>query len=178
MYDDQKLENNADFAATPWKVPVYRKDKQFWEQTGTIDHKTEIVVINQELEMPSRKYSTSRCTGYLHVICLDTGKDCWLDVGNYVNSPYWNEGLTEAQKAGYCIASFRQVSDYYPVTKGNKKADLEEGTLVLLPVSSKVYGSSPDKDNNPVPGIVFKQWSVSFGGETVWFNEADLSLTY
>lgn len=178
VYEDQKLDKTDAFSKTPWTIPVYQKDKQFWEQAGTIDHKTEIVVIGQELEMPKRSYSTSRCSGYLHVIRMDTGEACWLNVENYVNSPYWDNSLTRAQEKGYCIATFKQVSDYYPVTKGNEKTELEDGTLVLLPMRSKEYGSSPDKNNNSVPGIVFKQWRVSYGGVTVWFNEADLTLTY
>lgn len=178
VYEDQKLDKTDAFSKTPWAIPVYQKDKQFWEQAGTIDHKTEIVVIGQELEMPKRSYSTSRCSGYLHVIRMDTGEACWLNVENYVNSPYWDNSLTRAQEKGYCIATFKQVSDYYPVTKGNEKTELEDGTLVLLPMRSKEYGSSPDKNNNSVPGIVFKQWRVSYGGVTVWFNEADLTLTY
>ena len=177
-YEDQKLEKNSAFSTTPWKIPVYQKDKQFWAETGTIDHKTEVVVIGQELEMPKKKYSTSRCTGYLHVIRMDTGDDCWLNVENFVTSAYWDSSLTSAQEKGYCIATFKQVSDYYPVTKGNKKTELEDGTLVLLPMRSKEYGTSPDKTNNPVPGIVFKQWRVSYGGVTVWFNADDLTLTY
>ena len=178
MYEDQKLEKTDAFSKTPWTIPVYQKDKQFWEETGTIDHKTEIVVIGQELEMPKRSYSTSRCSGYLHVIRMDSGEACWLNVDNYVNSPYWEKSLTNAQEKGYCIATFKQVSDYYPVTKGNEKAELEDGTLVLLVMRSKASGTSPDKTNNTIPGIVFKQWKVSYGGVTVWFNASDLTLTY
>lgn len=178
VYEDQLLEKDPAFSATPWKIPVYRKDKQFWEEAGTIDHKTEVVVIGQQLEMPKRTSRTARCSGYLHVIRMDTGEDCWLDVENYVSSPYWEKGLTDALESGYCIATFRQVSDYYPVTNGNKKAELEDGTLVLLPMAYKLRGSSPDKENNPVPGVVFRQWEVSYGGLTVWFNNQDLTLTY
>ena len=64
------------------------------------------------------------------------------------------------------------------MTKGNEKTELEDGTKVLLPMKTKVSGSSPDKTNNPVGGIVFKEWKYSFGGVTVWFNEKDLELTY
>lgn len=121
VYENQKLDKTDAFSKTPWTIPVYQKDKQFWEQAGTIEHKTEIVVIGQELEMPKRSYSTSRCSGYLHVIRMDTGETCWLNVENYVNSPYWDNSLTRALEKGYCIATFKQVSDYYPVTKGNEK---------------------------------------------------------
>ena len=178
VYEDQKLEKTDAFTKTPWAIPVYQKDKQFWEKTGTIDHKTEVVVIGQELTMPKSTYKTARCSGYLHIIRMDTGEECWLDVANYVSTPYWESDLTSAQEKGYCIATFKQVSDYYPVTKGNEKTELEDGTLVLLPMRSKASGTSPDKTNNTIPGIVFKQWRVSYGGVTVWFNAADLTLTY
>ncbi len=179
VYDEQKLKYNNDFASTPWTVPVYRKDKQFWEEAGTMDHKAEVVVIGQELEMPSsRRYSSSRCSGYLRVLRVDTGEVCWLNIDNYVSSPYWEKSLTEAQESGYCIATFKQVSDYYPVTGGNEKVELEDGMKVLVPVRWSEYGTSPDKENNPVPCIVFKQWLISYGGVTVWFNEKDLTLTY
>lgn len=178
VYEDQNMEKDSNFGKTPWKVPVYQKDKQFWEEAGTIDHKTEVVVIGQELEMPKRTYSTSRCTGYLHIIRMDTGEACWLNVENFVTTPYWERSLTGAMEKGYCIATFKQVSDYYPVTKGKEKTALDDGTLVLLPMKSKNYASSPDKTNNPIVGVVFKEWKYGFGGVNVFFNEADLTLTY
>ena len=97
---------------------------------------------------------------------------------DFITDPYWTGILKYAQEAGCCIATFSQISDYYPVTKGNEKAALEDGTLVLLPMKSKVFATSPDKTNNSIPGIVFKQWQNGFGGVTVWFNEKDLTLTY
>ena len=176
VYSGEKLEKNANFGTTPWKIAVYRKDRQFWEENGEIDHKSEVVVIGSALEKPSR-YS-SRYKGYLRVIRMDTGTDCWIDVQNFVTAPYWIKSLTDAQAEGYCIAEFRQVSDYYPVTGGNEKTELEDGTLILLPVRSKVSTSSPDKTNNSVPAVVFKEWKYGFGGVTVYFNESDLTLIY
>ena len=178
VYDDEDLDKNAEFSKTPWTIPVYKKDKQFWEEAGTINHKTKVVVIGQELEKPTRSYSTSKWKGYLHVIRLDTGKDCYLKAVNFATSAYWEKGLTDAIEKGYCIAEFKQVSDYYPVTKGMEKTELEDGTMVLLQMKSLVYSTSPDKKNNPVAGIVFKDWKYGFGGVTVFFNEADLTLTY
>ena len=86
--------------------------------------------------------------------------------------------LVQRDGKGYCIASFKQVSDYYPVTKGKEKTVLDDGMLVLLPMKSKNYSSSPDKTNNPIVGIVFKEWKYGFGGVDVFFNEADLTLIY
>ena len=178
VYDDENLDKKADFSKTPWLIPIYQKDKQFWQETGTIPHKTKIVVVEQELEKPTRSYSTSKWKGYLHVIRLDTGEDFYLKAVNFSTSAYWDKGLTDAIEKGYCIAEFRQVSDYYPVTKGKEKTELEDGTMILLQMKSLVYSSSPDKKNNPIAGIVFKDWKYGFGGVTVFFNEADLTLTY
>ena len=109
---------------------------------------------------------------------MDTGEACWLNVENFVTSPYWEKSLTSAMEKGYCIARFKQVSDFYPVTKGKDKTALDDGTLILLPMKSKSYSSSPDKTNNPIVGIVFKEWKYGFGGVDVFFNEADLTLIY
>ncbi len=177
-YEGQKLEKNASFGNTPWSVPVYRKDKQFWEEAGTIGHKTMVVVIGQEIEKGKQSYGSTRYTGYLHVIRTDTGEDCWLDIYNFVSTPYWEESLAGAREIGYCIATFRQMSDYYPVTSGKTKTVLDDGIKVLLPVKSKIFETSPDKTNNPIAGIVFKEWRNGFGGVTVFFNEEDLTLVY
>ena len=47
-----------------------------------------------------------------------------------------------------------------------------------MPMKSTVYASSPDKENNPILGIVFKEWKYGYGGVNVFFNESDLTLTY
>ena len=35
-----------------------------------------------------------------------------------------------------------------------------------------------DKENNPIVGIVFKEWQYGYGGVNVFFNADDLILTY
>lgn len=174
VWTGEGLDKNASFSETPWTVPVYQPDKQFWAETGSIPHKTQVVVIGQKLEKKSYK----QYEGYLQVIRMDTKEPCWLKVEHFITDPYWEKSLTRAIEEGYCIATFNQVSNYYPVTKGNEKADLPDGTLVLLPPKTSVHGSSPDKTNNSVGGIVFKEWAKGYGGVTVWFNEKDLTLSY
>ena len=175
--ENQNLEKSSTFSATPWMIPVYRKDKQFWEETGTVDHKTKVVVIDQELEKPrtSSKYSVWK--GYLHVIRLDDLTDCYIDVTNFVAKDYWNEELSKALGKGCLIAEFKQVSDFYPVSKGKEKVALEDGFKVLIPQST-TSPTSPDKTNNPIPACVFQEWKYGFGGVVVFFNEQDLTLIY
>ena len=45
-------------------------------------------------------------------------------------------------------------------------------------MKSAVYASSPDKENNPILGIIFKEWKSGYGGVNVFFNEKDLTVTY
>ena len=168
------LDKNASFSETPWTVPVYQPDKQFWAETGTIPHKTQVVVIGQKLEKKSYK----QYEGYLQVIRMDTKEACWLKVEHFITDPYWEKSLTRAIEEGYCIATFNQICNYYPVTKGNEKADLPDCTLVLLQPKNSIHGSSPDKTINSVGGIVFKELAKGYGSVTVWFNEKDLTLSY
>jgi len=35
-----------------------------------------------------------------------------------------------------------------------------------------------NKENNPILGIVFKEWKYGYGGVNVFFNEKDLTVTY
>lgn len=178
VYENQRLDKSADFTKTPWKIPVYQKDKQFWQENGTIDHKTMIVVLEQQLEKLSNSSYNTRYKGYLHIIRLDTNESCYIDVTNFVTSEYWTTDLSSAIEQGYCIATFKQVSDFYPITHGGDKAELDDGMKVLLPAAGTHYYSSPDKANNPIPGIVFKDWKYGFGGVFVFFNLADLSPCY
>lgn len=170
--EDQRLEKRSTFTETPWTIPVYQQDKQFWQESGTITHKTKVVVVDQELERNGDYYYK----GYLHVIRMDTKEACYLNVKNFVTSSYWEKTLTEIAGTGYSIAEFRQVSDYYPVSGGGDKVALEDGFQVLIPGRS--YSKGPDKDNNPIPAYVFKEWKYGFGEVLVYFNSEDLKLVY
>lgn len=174
VYKSEKIDDRGAFLETPWQVPVYQPDKQFWAEAGTIPHKTQVAVIGQKLE----KKTSKQYQGYLQVIRMDTEEACWLKVENFITEPYWEMKMSRATEDGYCLAAFRQVSNYYPVTHGNRKAELEDGTLVLLPLQGTVSSSSPDKTNNSICGIVCRKNSNRYQTETVWFNEADLTLTY
>ena len=174
VYRDEKIDERGAFLETPWQVPVYQPDKQFWAEAGTAPHKTQVVVIGQKLE----KKSSKQYQGYLQVIRMDTEEACWLKVENFVTEPYWEKRMSQAAADGYCLATFKQVSNYYPVTYGNKKAELEDGTLVLLPLKGTVSASSPDKINNSICGIVFRQKNNRYQNETIFFNEADLTMSY
>ena len=75
----------------------------------------------------------------------------------------------------------RDVFDEMDETVTDLESDgdeLADGTQVLLQVESNLTGSSPDKKNNPVGGLVFTEGKKGSSAVTVWFNEADLTLSY
>ena len=174
VHKNENIDDRGAFLETPWQVPVYQPDKQFWAEAGTISHKTQVVVIGQKLE----KKTSKQYQGYLQIIRMDTEETCWLKVENFVTEPYWEMNLSRATEDGYCLATFNQISNYYPVTHGNRKAELKDGTTVLLPLKSTVISSSPDRTNNSICGIFCMQKNNRYQTETVWFNEADLTLSY
>ena len=174
-YDDYELAHTDDFPSSPWYVPIYEKDKQFYTEIGTVEHKTEVIVKDQELEHEGH----GAYSGYLLVESIETGDSFYIDVGNFLTKPYWTYSPNEAVKVGYYIAELNQVSDYYPVSLDNEKVELEDGTLVLVTGRTGTYGRGRvDNDTHPIEGIVFKQWKYGYGSSTVYFTAADLTVIY
>lgn len=161
---------------TPWQVPIYEKDKQFFEQAGTIDHKTEVLVLSQDLKHEGR----GRYSGYLTVRELKSNHEYLLDVSNFITKPYWEEtDLIEAVKTGNFLAKYHPVSDYYPVTKSNEKVELEDGFTVLVRgLTGTFWKGGPDRDITQLECIVFKEWKYGYGDVIVYFNKDDLELIY
>lgn len=174
VYTEEKLDQNGAFLTTPWEVPAYQPDKQFWAQDGTVPHKTQVVVLGQKLEEKTNK----KYTGYVQVIRMDTEEVCWLKVENFITEPYWEKSLSRAVEDGYALATFTQKSNYYPVTAGNKKYELEDGAKVFLPIAGTTYHGSPDKVHNGIAGIVYRENGKGHRTDMVFFNLEDLELTY
>lgn len=175
-YADTKIKKTDKFSNTPWEVPIYEKDKQFYIECGYVDHKTEVIVKSQELEHEGY----GAYSGYLTVERADTGEELCIDVGNFITNPYWMlEDKVEAAADGYYIAEFNQISDYYPVNKSGEKVDLEDGFVVLVTGKTGLYGrNGPDNSTNQIEAEVFKEWKYGYGGVSVFFNEKDLTIVY
>lgn len=172
---DYKYSSDDDALEPPWSVSIYEKDKQFYNEVGTIEHKTEVVVLSQELHHEG----FGNYSGYLTVEDTKTSEEYILDVSNFITKPYWTYDIYEAAKVGDCIAEFNQVSDYYPVDRDNEKVVLDDGFSVLVTGTTGTYGKGgPDKSTNQIEAIVFKEWTYGYGGVSVFFNAEDLTLTY
>ena len=157
-----------------WQVPIYQKDKQFYEEVGKIGHKTKVLVLEQELEHSHHGYYK----GYLLVKDVDTEKTFYISVYNFITVPYWEyTDLLEATVVGEYIAEFNQNSDYYPVNKNGKKVELTDGTKVLVTGKTGTM-RDVDNDTHPIEATVYKEWEYGYGGVTVYFAAEDLSIVY
>ena len=168
--------DNEEYLSGNWFVPTYEKDKQFYNEIGTIAHKTEVLVLSQELEHEGY----GRYSGYLTVEDTATKEPYIIDVYNFISKPYWTyDDLLLAVSVGHFVAEFNQVSDYYPVNKSNEKVELEDGTIVHVIGKTGTYGKNgPDDETNQIEAIVFKEWKYGYGGVSVFFNVDDLTLVY
>ena len=171
-----KIENTDQFEdESLWTVPTYRKDKQFWEETGSLPHKTEVIVREQNLK--HEKYGNY--SGYLLVEKTDDGSQYYIDVKNFITKPYWTyqNDLREAALTGDFVARYNQVSDYYPVDSGADKLEIPDGTAVLV-TGVTGTGGKFNRDETGIEAIVWKQWRNGYGGVKCHFNEKDLTITY
>lgn len=157
-----------------WQVPIYQKDKQFYEEFGKIAHKTKVLVLEQELEHSGYGYYK----GYLLVKNIETEETFYINVENFINTPYWEyTDLCEATDFGNYIAEFNQKSDYYPVDKKGKKVELTDGTKVLVTGRTGTR-RNVDNDTHPIEAAVYKEWKHGYGAVMVYFTSEDLSIAY
>ena len=165
------------FASSPWVLPVYERNGKRWKVTGDIQHKTPVLVTDQQIkEGQGHKY-----TGHLQVIRLDTGEQVWIDVTQFVTVPYWSMSLERAVDYGYCIAVYSGKSGVAPVDRKGTRGKLAEDTRVLMcdPLFSLHY-LSPDRENNPLLGIIFRDGETegTYYRTFLFFNPEDLTLVY
>ncbi len=165
------------FASSPWVLPVYERNGQRWKAAGDIQHKTPVLVTDQCLkEGRGHKFA-----GYLRVVRLDSGEPAWIDVTQFVTVPYWTMDLEDAVGCGYCIAVYSDRSGIAPVDRKGTRGTLAADTRVLMcdPLFSLHY-ISPDKGNNPLLGIVFRDGETegTYYRTFLFFSPADLTLIY
>lgn len=158
-----------------WSVPVYEKDKQFWNPVGTMPHKTEVVVRKQYL----KHEGYGAYSGYLLVEQTESGEQNYIDVSNFITKPYWTyqNDLKTAAVTGIFVAEYKQMSDYYPVDSGGKKLLIPDGSIVLV---TGITGSTrrANSSETDITAIVWKEWLYGYGGVTCYFNHEDLKIVY
>lgn len=170
-YDEQDdLATHLKYTYTPWQVPTYTRDKQFWSKSDeTINHKEPIVVREQFLVHEGY----DNYSGYLKVERSSDGRQFFINVRNFVVEPYWlKKDLVEALKGGCVIVTYHQRSNFYPVSGGNKKAEVPDGLNLLATGLTGIRGKGfVDGSTNQI--------AVSLSPEVrIFFNKDDLTLSY
>ena len=156
--------------AEEWTVPKYVKDKQFWNEDGSIPNGTEVIVREQALE---NKNLYGKYKGYLLVERTDTKEQCYIDVENFVTRPYWTYVVDEAVKTGDFVAEFNQKSDYYPVDDSGKKLEISDGTRVLVTGTPMSTGTIKPKET----GITAYIW-MDGKSRKCFINSQDLTIVW
>ena len=164
------------FTQVPWQLPAYKPDGDGWQVAGAVQHKTPVLVVSQKLrEEKGHKYA-----GYLQVVRLDTMAVTWIDVEQFVTVPYWTLELKEAVNYGFCIAVYKDRSRYEPMDKRKHHGMLPEGLRILMCDTRTARYHSPDKERNPMLGIVFRSAEARdmYYRSFLFFNLEDLTLVY
>ena len=169
---DTELTKAGAFFNTPWLVPTYVPDKQFWNQTDTfLEHKTIVAVKEQKLA--HRGYGNY--DGYLLVVRESDNAEFYIDVGNFITKPYWTySNADKSSSVGKCIAVYHQVSNFYPVSRDGKKREIDNGQQVLI-LNHTDFGADNNRENK-VHALVWKDGDEY--GFDAYFNYADLKVIY
>lgn len=167
-YNEKSIKGNENFSSDKWMIPTYEKDKQFWNESGEVEHKTSVTVLDQELKHEGHGFYS----GYL-LVKTEEEKEYYIEIHNYVLDPYWElKSLYEMAQKGMYVAEFKQSSEYYPVFEYGEKVELDDGAVILV-VGTTHFAKNTVKD--AIEGIVYKQWEYGNGGVSVFFSPEDLT---
>ena len=169
------LGHSNDFDDTNlWVIPTYVPDKQFYEKTDVVvQHRTPVTVLEQDVKHSG--YGVYE--GYLLVKNLNDGSQFYIDTINYEEDPYWTytgKDLEKAALTGPYLATFNQVSNYYPTVTGESKTELENGTVVLVTITSGTSRTFSNASKEWVWGFV-KGFHEPYG---INVNVDDLTIIY
>ena len=170
-HENSALVEDYSYLDTPWQVPTYERDKQFWTKTDvTIDHKTPIVVREQFIERDKR-YDPYE--GYLRVERLSDGAQFYIDVDNFVIKAYWdNRDVLEAVKGGGVLVEYHQRSEYWPVTSNDQKKVPPEGSIFFARSTIGMMGKGWVQSSRHQ----ISAFNADYG--SICFNKADLTIIY
>ena len=173
--NDPEMSKFSVFDKAYWVVPEYTLKDGNLVTTGSIPHKTPLVVTEQKLEADGN----GGCTGLLQVIRLDVARECLIDVSCFVTLPYWSLPIREVSEYGCCIAVYRETPGEGPRDAEGKAFTIRDGTRVLIPFDNGEYAANPVNETLNVRGIVFRETeNGQITPVTVCFRETDLVLNY
>ena len=129
-----------DWLSGSWYATTYARDKQFYQPIGTVAHKTAVVVIDQDLTADRHSYD-----GFLLVEQIDTGEQFYISVVDFVAEPYWEDvDINNLYYSHPYLAVYSQHSDYWPVDRNGRKANLADGEVVFISGYTSWGGIDPE----------------------------------
>lgn len=167
MYPTNNSPYKNDWLSEPWYATTYEKDKQFFNPVGTVEHKTPVTVIGQELT----DWQSGACCydGFLLVERADNGEQFYISVTDFVTEPYWETtSATDIGATNPCLAVYHQRSDYYPVDRNGKKYNAADGEVVMI-FGTTNWGGIDEETN---------QVDVLGANGRGFFNTEDLTVIY
>ncbi|MBQ9479030.1 MAG: hypothetical protein IJU71_05680 [Selenomonadaceae bacterium] len=169
--EQYELIKNNSYLNTPWQVPTYERDKQFWVETGiTLDHKTPIVV-RQQFITQEKRYDPYE--GYLLVERLSDGEKFYINVKHFITKPRWNStDIADALDSYGLLVEYHQKSDYWPVSREDKKKVPPEGTILFATDTVGMLGKGWVQNSRHQ----IAAYNSDYG--YIYFNKADLKIIY
>ena len=169
------IENTDKFSNTPWLVPTYTKSGAEYTESGTIDHKTQVKVVSQDLDHRGHGFYD----GFLLIESAESGEQSYINVINYISDPYWEYEIEDAARVGDYIAEYHQKSSYTPVDRGNEPVELKDSFQVVVCGTTGTFGrGGPDNNTHQVCAKVYKKWKYGYGAVDCYFNVEDLTIIY
>lgn len=174
VYCDEALENDKDCFNTPWRIPVYQMGDRGLVESGYIDHKSQIGILDQYLSKKNGK----EYEGYLWFVDFASNMTGYINVKNFVTVAYWNYDAIDSIEKGYAIAEYKQTSKYNPVLSNGNRVKVSENDKVLLLAKGTYFLSVADKAHYPLVGVIFVEKNGRYEKRYVFFNVMDLRLIY
>lgn len=168
---DRKFEYGENYKNTPWKIPIYKNiDADHFEECGSIEHKTIVKVLSQNLKHEGWGFYS----GYL-TVCLADNFDVEyiIDVKNFITKDYWNYDIISSVNVGPCIMQYSQTSDYFPVDSDNDIVNIADKTQIYVDDKTGTRYNIDD-DVRQIQG----KYYVNGNELTAYFNEKDLKIIY
>lgn len=173
--NDPEMSKFSVFDKAYWVVPEYELREGNLVQTGSIPHKTPVVVTEQKLEPDGN----GNYTGLLRVVRLDVARECVIDASCFVTLPYWSLPIREVSEYGCCIAVYRETPGEGPRDENGNAFVIRDGTRVLIPFDNGESTNSLSDAVLNVQGVVFREAEDgTVAPVNVSFREADLILNY
>ena len=140
------------------------------------DYRGVVGYVSLQADWEVSRFNTFTETPWILPVYEQDGEE-WKIAGQI---PYWTLALPEAVRYGFCIAVYNERSRSFAIDRKGHRGPLPEGIRVLMCDKRSSRYISPDKEHNPLLGIIFRNQedTRSYFRTFLFFGEEDLTLVY